>query len=196
MALAYTNITLELREISLKNRPKQLYDISSKGTVPVLQLNNSSVIDESIEIMYWCLDRKDPKGWMKQNKNQQIELVKLFDDKFKFWLDRYKYHDRYPEHDRKYYFNKSDQYLSGIESRLKENNYIFSSNILFVDVAIFPFIRQFANVDYSFFKNKYSNLTNWLESMMNLDLFLSVMNKYDEFIPGQEPFIVNFNQNI
>ena len=64
-----------------------------------------------------------------------------------------------------------------------------------MDVAIFPFIRQFANVDYPFFKDKYSNLTNWLESMMNFNLFLSVMNKYDEFIPGQEPFIVNFNQN-
>ena len=60
MALAYSDITVGLKEISLKNIPQELIDVSSKGTVPVLCIDSSTVIDESLDIMIWALNYNDP----------------------------------------------------------------------------------------------------------------------------------------
>ena len=99
MALAYSNITIEIKEIFLQNRPQELFDISPKGTVPVLCLNNSKIIDESLDIMQWALTQNDLENWIGPKINCQNKLIKENDSEFKYWLDRYKYYDRYPEHD-------------------------------------------------------------------------------------------------
>ena len=111
MALAYSNITVELKEISLSDRPQELYDISSKGTVPVLCINNSTIIDESLDIMKWALSQYDPKSWITDNNEFQFDMIEVYDNEFKYWLDRYKYYDRYPENDQNYYNKKCDKYL-------------------------------------------------------------------------------------
>ena len=97
MSLAYSDITVELKEIFLNNRPPELYDISAKGTVPVLCLNHTTIIDESLKIMEWALSYNDTKSWINNNHETQIEMISEYDNEFKYWLDRYKYHDRYPE---------------------------------------------------------------------------------------------------
>ena len=97
MALSKSNITIELREISLKKRPDALYQISPKGTVPVLQLVENEIIDESLDIMLWAIDNSNC-DWLKNEQEKQLEIISINDGKFKYWLDRYKYSDRYPEH--------------------------------------------------------------------------------------------------
>ena len=194
MALAYSKITLEIKEIFLKNRPKELYAISPKGTVPVLCLSKSIIIEESLDIMKWALEQYDIESWFSSNINNQLEIVALCDNKFKYWLDRYKYHDRYPENTKIYYMEKCDMFLSEINNLLNINPYLFSSKISLADVAIFPFIRQYANVDKINFENKYINLSKWLDDFVNSKLFLSVMDKYPEYNSMQKPLIINFSK--
>jgi len=102
MALAHTGISVELREILLTERPNELYAISSKGTVPVLELEDGQVIDESFDIIMWALDQTNT-DWMEINPDQQLKMIHANDHEFKPWLDKYKYHERHPEHTKEYY---------------------------------------------------------------------------------------------
>jgi len=194
MALSYSDITVEIKEISLKNRPQELYDVSPKGTVPVLCLNNSTIIEESIDIMKWALEQKNMKSWFISNINSQMEMIMLYDDEFKYWLDRYKYHDRFPENNKTFYMEKCHIFLSRINNLLKGNSYLFSNKISLADIAIFPFIRQCANVDVDWFAKNYINTSKWLDYFINSKLFLSVMDKYPEYKSKQKPLIINFNK--
>jgi len=196
MALAYSNITVELKEILLKNRPQELFDISPKGTVPVLLVDKSIIIEESLEIMIWALNKNDPNGWYKHNKQKQINIINEYDKKFKYWLDRFKYYDRYPDYDKNYYREKCNTYLSKLDIKLNDTPYLLSKKISLADIAIFPFIRQFANIDLDGFNNFYKNIPMWLEKIMKSKLFLSVMNKFDEYQINQKSLIINFNLEI
>tara|TARA_B100000945_G_scaffold321397_1_gene335694 strand:- start:1181 stop:1762 length:582 start_codon:yes stop_codon:yes gene_type:complete len=193
MALSYTNQTIELREISLKNRPKSLYEISSKGTVPVLFFNNNRILDESLDIMLWSLHRSDTNDWYVKNKNIQLEIIKRNDTQFKLWLSKYKYFVRYPDFNQDYYRKKCNEFLHDIEGRLENYQYIVSNQVSLVDIAIFPLIRQFANVDFEYFNTKYAKLPNWFNKINNSNLFLSVMKKYPEF-DEKSQLIINFNE--
>ena len=192
MALAYTNTQIELREISLKNRPQELYKASPKGTVPVLITPDDSVIDESLEIMIWALENDSTQTWLNNESTEELCLINENDTTFKKWLDKYKYHDRYPENSKNSYRKKCGIILSEYENQLSNLKYLLRDNISIADVAIFPFVRQFANVDYDWFNNNYNQLTDWLEKICQSDLFLSVMNKYDVWKKEDNPQITNF----
>ena len=179
MALAYTDIQVEIREISLQNRPKELYEISKKGTVPVLITIDDLVIDESLEIMLWTLKNNLNQTWLIENHNKEIEMINRNDILFKKWLDRYKYHDRYPENSKEHYRKKCSDILSDYENQLNNTKYFLRDSISIADIAIFPFVRQFANVDYQWFENNYIKLTPWLEEICSSNLFIQIMKKYE-----------------
>jgi glutathione S-transferase len=179
MALAYTNVKVEIREISLRNRPEELYQVSKKGTVPVLITTDGLVIDESLEIMLWTLKNNLNQTWLIENHNEEIEMINRNDILFKKWLDRYKYHDRYPENPKKYYRKKCDDILFEYENQLNNTKYLLRDSISIIDISIFPFIRQFANVDYQCFENNYTKLTVWLEDICSSNLFIQIMKKYE-----------------
>ena len=181
MVLHYCNIIVEIREISLKNRPRELYTISPKGTVPVLQLSSNSIIDESLDIMLWA--NKEYKKDLLTNKVEfQKKIIKMNDLKIKFWLDRFKYHDRYPEESKKHYRKKCKKYLDELDERLKNNLFLTGEEMQLVDIAIFPFIRQFAHIDKDDFINDFENLDKFLNYFINSDLFLKSMIKYPLWI--------------
>ena len=193
MALAYTNIEVELREISLRDRPQALYNVSQKGTVPVLITNDDIIIDESLDIMLWSLKNDKDQTWLSKNSNKEIELININDTTFKKWLDRYKYHDRYPENSKDYYRDKCATILSEYDKQLCNTKYLLRDETSITDIAIFPFIRQFANVDYQWFENNYTYLTNWLKNISDSNLFKSIMEKYNTWNEKDEPQIINFN---
>ena len=193
MALSYSQIKVELKEILLSNRPSALYAVSQKGTVPVLCINDTTIIDESLDIMKWALMQNDPNLWISFNKRIQFDMITENDNEFKYWLDRYKYFDRYPENNREYYRAKCDGYLTKLNQLLEYNQYLLTNKLLLVDVAIIPFIRQCANIDKPWFENTYAKLSNWLNNIVESKLFVSVMDKYLEYNPEQEPLITNFN---
>ncbi len=191
MVLSYMEVSVDLREVLLNERPQSLYKISSKGTVPVLLLNDGKVLDESLDIMLWAIEQGEQKLY-EDKLNEQNQLIKYNDTKFKYWLDRYKYHVRYLEHSREYYQRKCSKTLAEYDMRLSGNAYLMGDRIRLADIAIFPFIRQCANVDQNWFNNKYPNLNQWLEIWKQSRVFKSVMMKYNQWKLGDELLIVNF----
>lgn len=179
MAIAYASITLEMREVALANKPAAMLAISPKGTVPVLQLSDR-VIDESVEVMRWALSQSDPENWLAVDSQQeQSTLIEENDNEFKGWLDKYKYWDRYPEQSQQDYRIKAENFLSTLELRLQQNSYLLGDNICMADIAIFPFIRQFAFVDKPWFDDAdYPLVQRWLNQFLQSKLFEQVMEKH------------------
>ncbi|MCK4842589.1 MAG: glutathione S-transferase [Methylococcales bacterium] len=180
LAIVNSMITVELREVVLSNKPQQLLTISPKGTIPVLVLNDGQVIEQSLDIMTWTLSKLDPDNWLKNGKTDDIyQLIAWNDNEFKYFLDRYKYADRYPEHTRHYYREKAEQFLNDLEQRLALHPFLCSDHCSLADIAIFPFIRQFAHVDKDWFRSSdYQNLNQWLNHHLHSALFISIMDKY------------------
>ena len=178
MALSQSEITIELREISLKDRPDSLYEISSKGTVPVLQINENEIIDESLQIMLWAIDQSN-LDWLEKNPKIQLDMIKKNDVDFKYWLNKYKYSDRFPEKSINEYQDNCKKILSRYENILNETEYLFNNKYQLADIAIFPLIRQCENVNPDWFTSNFSNLSSWLYKIKTSNLFLSVMDKYE-----------------
>ena len=179
MAMAYSKISYEHREILLKERPKSLYELSKKGTVPVLQLTDGSVIDESIDIMKWCIQQNDLNGWYKDECSLQDSMIFNNDNDFKYWLDRYKYHIRYEENSFEDYQNNVKKFFNHYNLILERHLFFLGDKISLVDIALMPFIRQGAHVELSWFSENFSSLLEWLENLKAHPLFLSAMTKYD-----------------
>jgi glutathione S-transferase len=171
LALSYSGIVLEHREIILKDKPQAMLDASPKGTVPVLVLPDGTVIDESLDVMRWALEKKDTDGWL---DGYSQGLITQNDTNFKRALDRYKYPNRYPDEDCS---SALDQCLSFLKEL--ENYLVLSQRSTLTDMAIFPFIRQFSKVNPEMFKKlPYPTVQSWLEEHVNSDLFQSIMNKH------------------
>ena len=179
MAIAYASINLEVREVSLANKPPEMTHISPKGTVPVLQLDNR-IIDESIEVMAWALEQSDPGNWLATGlKQQQQSLIEENDNSFKAYLDKYKYWDRFPEQSQQAYRGLAEQFISRLDKNLSEHRYLLGDKICMADIAIFPFIRQFAFVDKDWFdQTNYLELQRWLSEILDSPLFTQVMKKH------------------
>ena len=89
MAISYTGSACELREVVLRDKPTSMLNYSAKGTVPVLVLPNR-VVDESLDVMLWALNRNDPDGWLNVNCAEADDLIRQSDEEFKpilVWLD-------------------------------------------------------------------------------------------------------------
>ena len=179
MAIAYASINLEVREVSLANKPPEMTHISPKGTVPVLQLDNR-IIDESIEVMAWALEQSDPDNWLALDLEQQQQtLIEENDNSFKAWLDKYKYWDRFPEQSQEAYRGQAEEFISKLDKNLTEHHYLLGNKICVADMAIFPFIRQFAFVDKDWFdQTNYLGLQRWLGEILDSPLFTQVMKKH------------------
>ena len=185
MVLKLANIEVEIREISLRDKPTHMLQVSPKGTVPVLILQDGNVIDESLEIMYWALNyaRGQYDALQANIHASSRALVLMNDTEFKKNLDCYKYPDRFPAKSQLEYRLQGEVFLQQLEDLLQQNIYLFSSEPSFADYAIFPFIRQFAAVDSVWFEASiYQKLNAWLKRWLESDLFKSVMTKNPTFI--------------
>lgn len=186
LAIAVSGVVVEYREIALRNKPQAMLDISPKGTVPVLQLADGRVIEQSVDIMLWALESNDPQQWLHGEKSLSDAakiLIDTNDGAFKFWLDRYKYADRYPEHPAHYYRQQAEKFLQYLESLLEMQAYLCGAHLSIADMAIFPFIRQFAAVDKTWFAaSDFVRLQKWLDEQLLSDLFSAAMVKRDYWV--------------
>lgn len=181
MAIRYSGVQVELREVVLKNKPQAMLQASPKATVPVLVLADGQVIDESLDIMYWALAHNDPQQWRQTQLEAATEsLIKENDNIFKIHLDHYKYFERFPEHPQMAYRQKGEVFLQKLDELLQQQSFLLSDHASLADIAIFPFIRQFAHVDLDWFRqSSYVALQNWLDYWLSSDTFNSVMKKYN-----------------
>jgi glutathione S-transferase len=180
MAIHTAGVKVEHIEVSLKNKPQSLLEYSPKGTVPVLVTVRGEVIDQSRDIMLWALHQADPENWLLENnllkQQEMMQLVDTCDIEFKPLLDRYKYFDRHPEFSQAEYCQQAEFFLQRLNDRLAQHHYLMDEKMRFVDVAIFPFIRQFANTDKLWFaESPYKNLQRWLEDCINTAIFAAIM---------------------
>ncbi len=185
LGLLFAGRQVELREITLKNKPPQMLAISPKGTVPVLQLLDGTVIEESREIMTWALTQQDAQGLLAaQTLPQANALIDKNDNEFKYWLDRYKYADRHLDMSQAEYRQRGEVFLQMLEALLIKNSYLLGESITIADIGIMPFVRQFAHVNRKvFYDLPYPNLQRWLQDWLSHPLFLQAMTK---FAPWQE----------
>ena len=190
IALKYSEITYVHREVQLSNRPQELYQISPKGTVPVFVTSKKKVIEESLDIMHYCLRVKDLKNWYKDDQVKQDKIIEENDSKFKKALDNYKYHVRFKEKSYETYQKEVVKFLNEYNKILKVQKYLINENSKLSDYAIFPFIRQCAHVDIKWFKSNFKYLSLWLEEFKSSNLFLSTMQKYDVWYEGIQDIIV------
>ncbi len=193
MALFISNITCELREVKLSNKPSEMLSLSSNGTVPVLLLEDGSVIDESLDIMFWALEKNDTNSLFRDymiNEAENKKFLNMIDIDFKYALDRYKYPNRYDNVDPIMYREICHNILIGINDKINENNYIYGKYLSFIDIATLPFIRQFRIADPSWFDNEMpqTKIKNWLTNFLNLPIFRQIMTKYPEWVNEKEQF--------
>ena len=146
MALAYSAIRVELREIKLSNMPQELLRISPKATVPVLHLPDGTILEQSLDIMHWALSISDPEQWLVDD-SESNELIRQNDEGFKPLLDAYKYAERFPQISQLEHRNNAEYFLHLLEHRLVDHPCLMGDRLTISDVAIMPFIRQFAGVE-------------------------------------------------
>ncbi|MCL6414034.1 glutathione S-transferase [Aestuariirhabdus sp. Z084] len=197
LALWVSGTSVELREVVLRNKPVELLAISPKATVPVLQLPEGHVIEQSLEIMQWALAQSDPGLWLPERTQQDRvqALVEHNDNDFKYWLDRYKYADRYPERSEQDYRREGERTLEHLDTLLRQQPALSGDAWGLADWAILPFIRQFAHVDREwFYQSPYPALVAWLDRGLESSEFGAVMGKYAPWRP--EDAIVMFGSNV
>ncbi len=183
MALKYAGVEYEHREISLRNKPRSLLLLSPKGTVPVLCIDGR-VLEQSLDIIHWALAQSDPDGWLRFDKSIAQEWVEKNDGPFKTLLDQYKYPNRYPELKQTEVLKQlQEMMLKPMETALAREAYLMGDRISWVDIAIFPFVRQFSMVDTKVFESlPVPHLKQWLLHLLETPLFNAVMDKHPTWV--------------
>ena len=198
LALAASGQICELREVVLARKPAALLAASAKGTVPVLVLPNGQVVDQSLDIMLWALHRNDPLHWLPANGDalmQAMQLVTRCDGDFKFHLDRYKYPNRHDVADASMHRAGGALYLNDLNARLSTHRHLLGELESLADVAIAPFVRQFAHSDPRWFASQpWPALLAWLAAFEHSPLYEQVMAKYPPWQPGQAPVLFPASQ--
>ncbi|MES2071731.1 MAG: glutathione S-transferase [Pseudomonadota bacterium] len=190
LALKYATIPVEVREVALRSKPAAMLALSPKATVPVLQLPDGAVIDQSIDIMRWALAQHDAAGWLPDADSDTAatagQLIEVNDGPFKALLDRYKYAGRYPEFTAETYRDHAVALqIAPLDERLQQAPYLLGRRISLADIALFPFVRQFAHVDPDWFNaSPYRALNAWLDGLLESPLFHAVMPKLEPWQPG------------
>jgi len=184
LGLVAAGVQVELREVVLRDKPEELRAVSEKATVPVLVLPDAAVLDESFDILLWALGRDDPRGFLNVDQNELRSLVSDNDGDFKKNLDGYKYPD-WNELSREEYREGALPYLKSLNARLTGQKYLGGDNATALDIAVMPFVRQFAAIDREWFDGSgLDDLRNWLDDWLASELFQSVMPKYPQWRAG------------
>ena len=182
LALRVAGQAVEHREIELKTKPAAMLQASPKGTVPVLVLSDGAVLEQSLDIMRWALDRRDPEAWLPTDEASRQDawaLIAQNDGDFKFHLDRYKYPHRYELADGFEHRAQAAEFLEALALRLMANAYLSGPRFGIADAAILPFVRQFAHTDKAWFaQQNWPALAQWLAAFEASAAFAQVMEKH------------------
>lgn len=187
MAIASARITVQVCEVALRDKPPDMLEISPKGTVPVLKTSDGQVLQESIDIMFWALRQNDPQSWLRDVPADAWLAqgwVDRCDTQFKPLLDRYKYFTRHPQQTQAEHRQQAiDAFLHALDARLRDCRHLMGDAPCWADAAVFPFVRQFAMVEPSWFAQvALPDLRRWLGAWADGDLFHRVMAKQGDVI--------------
>lgn len=191
LAIFRSKKTVELRDIVLSDKPAEMLAVSPKGTVPVLVLPSvkacvSTVLEESLEIMLWALAESDPHNLLHTNHDkststlvEMLSLIQQFDHEFKRCLENYKSAKRYHDSSVQDCRQQCEVYIQKLEQRLSQHQYLIDEQESLADIALLPFIRQFARVERQWYlQSPYPQLKQWLNQYLQSAMFTKVMAKY------------------
>ena len=183
--------TVMLRDIVLSNKPNEMLAVSPKATVPVLVLANGTVVEESLEVMLWALNETDPDDLLQsQNEHElsvMLNLIKSFDHDFKVCLEQYKCAKRYRESNIIECRVECEQFIQMLENRLNSHDFLMSNTESLADIALLPFIRQFARIERQWYlQSPYPKVRQWLNNYLQSPMFTKVMAKYPLWLDDHE----------
>jgi len=190
MALSISGAEIHVREIVLRDKPADMLAASTKGTVPVLITSDHAVVDESLDVMRWALAQKDPEDWLQRDPEMTGALIERNDGPFKHALDRYKYPSRYSDENLLPGAARAEglDMLADLDARIAaQGGQLVAPERSLADIAIFPFVRQFAHTDMDWFETlPLPALQTWLEDHKQSVLFKDIMTKYPQWSAGME----------
>ena len=190
LALQSSGQKVVLREIVLRDKAPEMLIASPKGTVPVL-VDNDIVIEQSLDVMHWALKTSDPENWLSM-PSEGSALIEQADGPFKTSLDHYKYASRYDDVDGEVAREAACEFLQKLNAKLDGQEYLFGDAPCLADMAILPFVRQFAHVDREWFWSQdWSHLISWLDRFLASERFASIMTKYPKWVSGDP--VTEFN---
>ena len=192
LALWVSGQVCELREVVLARKPEALLAASTKGTVPVLVLADGQVIDQSLEIMLWALRQHGPLGWLgdEAQRPDMLQWVAQCDGTFKFHLDRYKYPNRFGLPEGADHRAHGAVFLDSLNERLSQSPHLVGASESLADMAIAPFVRQFAHTDAAWFaRQSWPALQAWLVKFEASNAYQQVMCPYAAWVPEQLPVL-------
>jgi glutathione S-transferase len=196
LALQASGQSCALREVVLAQKPRALLDVSSKATVPVLVLPDGFVLEQSLDIMRWALQRHDPWAWLPDPGKavQQCEQdIANNDGPFKYHLDRYKYPHRFGLTDGRADRDAAAVWLRQWDQRLQSQPALAGSQWGLADAALAPFVRQLAHTDAPWFADQpWPALRHWLAAFESSDLFAAVMDKRAAWHPNDTEIVFPF----
>ncbi len=185
LAIQSSGQQVALQEILLKNKPAAFLAASPKGTVPVIE-DQGVIIEESRDVMLWTLGQNDPEGWLDM-PDEGHTLIDACDGPFKTALDHTKYAVRFPDRDEMTERGKAMGFLNDLNDRLAQSTSLMGPKRTLADMAILPFVRQFANTNRAWFDAQgLDPLTAWLDAFLASDQFRGVMAKYPPWQIGQD----------
>jgi glutathione S-transferase len=199
IALFKAQLQISLREVVLNNKPKEMLTASEKGEVPVLVMSDESapsiVIEESLEVMLWALAKSDPDNLLYLHDPHalpnMLKLITQFDNEFKACLNTYKCAKRYRENNITECRQACEIFIQQLENRLSnipsQKPFIMSDQESLVDIALLPFIRQFAKVERQWYlKSPYPKVRLWLNRYLQSIMFTKVMAKHNVWVGMSE----------
>lgn len=194
LAIFTSEQTVCLREVLLSQKPAQMLTASPKGTVPVLVLPSGEVLEQSRDIMLWAFAQSDPNNYqlhqpLANGKHSEAatvqQLMTQFDSEFIPRLEHYRSAKRYRDPKLLQYRTECEIYLQQLESRLAQHDFLFGGKACLVDLAIMPFIRQFARVERQWYlQSPYPEVRRWLDGYLQSAMFSKVMAQYPVWKEG------------
>lgn len=188
LAILSAGQTVELREITLRNKPDQMLEASPKGTVPVLIVGDQ-VIDESRDIMDWALAHNDPDAWLDMPEAGH-DWIAAIEGPFKTALDHYKYASRYDDIDASAERDVAANILWQVDAQLRDTQWLFGARPTLADMATITFVRQYANTDRAWFDaQEWCGVQSWLAQFLDSAEFAAIMEKYAPWQAGGDATI-------
>ena len=186
LAIAASGVAVELREVLLRDKAPEFLATSPSATVPCLKYGDT-VIDESLDVMKWALAQQDPLGWLDMPA-QGHALIAQADGPFKTALDRTKYATRYPDADPVESRARAHEFLFQLDALIADKAFLYGDKATLADMAILPFVRQFAFIDKPRFDAQgWPGLARWLATFLESELFQQIMLKYPVWKAGDAP---------
>ena len=202
LAILLAQQMVQIRAVTMKDKPAEMLLASPKATVPVLVISNSDVaadgveqqttiIDESLDIMLWALKCNDPDNLLYSHEpealNKMLKVIQENDDEFKPSLEKYKRAKRFHGDNLEECRVECEPFVRALEQRLTKNEFFMGATPSLLDYALLPFIRQFSRVNKPVFTGgDYSQLQAWLSHHLQGRLFQRSMEQYPLWLDERE----------